>query len=129
MEINTFFLDTYALVEIAKGNKGYTKFFRGRNALNNLEVTTKLNLMELYYSLLRGYNEQIAEKHYSFYSRICINIPDKVIMEAMKFKLKYKREKLSYVDCIGYVLSINSGFKFVTGDQKFKDFPNVVFIK
>ena len=44
MEVKTYFFDTYAFFEIITGNKSYMKFINGINF-----VTTKLNLMELYY--------------------------------------------------------------------------------
>ncbi|MBS3066599.1 hypothetical protein J4205_02130 [Candidatus Pacearchaeota archaeon] len=45
-----YFADTYALIEIIKGDKNYQKF------LNKSLFTSIFNLYELYYSLLRDYN-------------------------------------------------------------------------
>ena len=59
----------------------------------------------------------------------CVSIPDRVIKEAMKLKLKFKDKKLSYVDCIGYVFALELGLKFLTGDNEFKDLVNVEFVK
>jgi len=118
-----FFLDSYALIEIIKGNSKYKKY------LKETTITTRLNLMELYYYLLRKKGERRAEYYYDYYLPTCITIPDNVIKDAMKFKLKYKNKKLSYVDCIGYILSLQLGIKFLTGDKEFKDFKNVEFVK
>ena len=46
MEIKTFFLDTYALYEIIEGNENYIEYTK-----NVAIVTTKINIMELFYVL------------------------------------------------------------------------------
>ena len=117
------FFDSYALMEIIKGNENYKKY------LKEIPITTKLNLMEVYYYLLREENEQKAEFYYNFYLSSCISIPDNVIKKAMKFKLKFKNRRLSYADCIGYVFALELGLKFLTGDKEFKDLINVEFVK
>ena len=117
------FFDSYALIEIIKGNENYKKY------LKETPITTKLNLIEVYYYLLREENEQKAEFYYNFYLPSCVSIPDRVIKEAMKLKLKFKDKKLSYVDCIGYVFALELGLKFLTGDNEFKDLVNVEFVK
>ncbi len=118
-----FLLDTYALVEIIKGNKNYTRYLDGRLA------TTRLNLMELYYSLLRDFDVSTANKFYGFFLQFVLEIEDDVIKEAMVFKLANRQEKLSYVDCVGYIMSLSHGIKFLTGDQKFNRKDNVEFAK
>ena len=45
-----YFMDTYALIEITKGNKNYEKF------IDMPLSTSVLNLYELYYILLRDFN-------------------------------------------------------------------------
>jgi hypothetical protein len=117
------FFDSFALIEIIKGNENYRRY------LEEIPITTKLNLMEVYYYLLREKDEQKAEFYYNFYLPSCVSVPEKVIKSAMKFKLKFKNKRLSYVDCIGYVFALELGLKFLTGDNEFKDFVNVEFIK
>jgi len=118
-----FFFDSFALIEIIKGNKNYKKY------LNEIPITTKLNLMELYYYLLKETNEEKANFYYNFYLPFCISISDNVIKNSMKFKLKFKNKNLSYVDCIGYILSLELGIKFLTGDKEFKGLKNVEYVK
>ena len=43
--------------------------------------------------------------------------------------MKFNRMYLSYVDCIGYMISRQLGIKFLTGDEQFKDFEGVEFVK
>ena len=45
------------------------------------------------------------------------------------FRLLNKKRKLSYVDCLGYILAGMNGAKFLTGDNQFKDLQNVEFVK
>ena len=47
----------------------------------------------------------------------------------MAFKLYNKKEKLSYVDCIGHCLAKEIGVRFLTGDQKFENKENVEYVK
>ena len=118
-----FFCDTYALIEIIGGNSKYKKF------LDAILITSKYNLMELYYAFLRDYDEEMAEKYFNFWSSFIIHIPNETIKNAMKFKLLNKKDNLSYTDCIGYIYSVQNDIKFLTGDMKFKNLDHVEFVK
>ena len=85
--------------------------------------------MELHYSILRLYGEEKAEKAFNFFNKFCIEFDDEIIKGANKFRLKNYRRDLSYIDCIGYVLAKKLNAKFLTGDEQFKDFENVEFVK
>lgn len=124
MEIESLFLDTYALYEIIAGNKAYKKYTSGV-AL----ITTKLNLMELYYGLLINHNKKIAEKSYQAFREYVIEIDDETIKKAMEFKLANKEKNLSYVDCVGYTIANQRNINFLTGDKEFKDMEGVEYVK
>lgn len=115
------FFDSFALIEIIKGNQNYKKY------LKEIVVTTRLNLMEVYYSLLKESNEEKAGFYYNFYLPACVSISDDTIKTAMK--LKSKNRRLSYIDCLGYVLAMEFGIRFLTGDKEFKDLENVEFVE
>lgn len=116
------FFDTYALVEIVKGNPRYRRYLDvGRVLL------TELNLIEFYYAILRDFDEIEAKKHYFFYQPFVEEITDEVVFEAMRFRLGHR--KLSYADCIGYVMAKREGVKFLTGDAAFKGLENVEFVR
>ena len=70
-----------------------------------------------------------ADKYLNLYSKFVIPITDSSIRKGMELKLKYKKENLSYVDCVGYALALELGIKFLTGDQKFENKDNVEFVK
>ncbi|MBU2639517.1 MAG: PIN domain-containing protein [Nanoarchaeota archaeon] len=125
----TYFFDTYALVEIEKGSKNYEPYKKAD------VITTKLNIMEFYFSLLTDLKEDIAEEGFEYYSEFCIGIPDDILKEAVQFKLEITKKlrkkdgRPSYVDCIGYVLSKKLGIKFLTGDKLFENLDNVEYVK
>ena len=116
-----YFLDTYALIEIIKGNKKYKKFL----SLNLF--TSLLHLYELYYVLLRDYNEMVAKKYFLQFRLISIPIKDEYIFVASKFKLAHVKQKLSYADCLGYAMAQKNNLKFLTGDKEFKKIQGVEF--
>ncbi|MBI2667954.1 PIN domain-containing protein [Candidatus Woesearchaeota archaeon] len=116
-----FFLDTYALVELIKGNENYKKY------VNNELFTSILNLYELFYYLLRSYDEDKAKLFYYQYVDILIPIRDEHVFEASKMKLKIK--DLSYTDALGYSIAQKEGIRFLTGDNEFKNLDNVEFVK
>lgn len=121
--IEIFFADTYALIELIGGNPNYKPY------LSHLLLTSQYNLIELYYHLLHDYGQEIADRYLALYSEFTVPISDAAIQQGMKFKLQYKKEKVSYVDCIGYALAQQLGVKFLTGDQKFRDKEKVEFVK
>ena len=121
--MNSYFLDTYALIEIVKGNKNYQRF------LDSELFTSIFNLYELYYALLRDYNKQTAKKFFEQFRNNVLEIRDEYIFEASKFKLQNRKQKLSYTDCLGYVITLTYNMKFLTGDKEFKDKKSVEFVK
>jgi len=120
--MSNYFLDTYALIEIIKGNKNYQKF------LESEIFTSIFNLYELYFSLLRDYNKQTAKKFFEQFMGKVLQIKDEYIFEASKFKLQNRKQKLSYADCLGYIIALLYNMKFLTGDKEFEDKENVEFV-
>jgi len=118
-----FLADTYALIELLGGNSNYKQY------LNSILITTKFNLIELYYHFIREYDKETADKYLRLYSQFVIPITYSCIRIGMEFKLEYRKEKLSYIDCIGYALASELGIKFLTGDSKFRNKDNVEFVK
>lgn len=123
MNIKTFFCDTYALIEIIKGNKNYGIY------TDFILITSELNLMELYYSMLKDYGKSLAEKYFSEWEKSAIIIPKLLIQKAMELRYEYNKEKLSYIDCMGYIYALENGIPFLTGDSKFKNKIGVEFVK
>ncbi|MBI3190395.1 PIN domain-containing protein [archaeon] len=124
MEIETLFFDTYAFFEIIKGNQNYRRFSK-----DIAIMTTKLNLMDLYYGILITKGEQDADKYYDKLTKFAVDIDNDIIKEAMKFRAKNKDRNLSYADCIGYIIALKNNIKFLTGDEQFKDLQDAEFVK
>ncbi|MBS3148789.1 PIN domain-containing protein [Candidatus Woesearchaeota archaeon] len=118
-----FFADTYALIEIFKGNENY------RLISNEHIITSTFHLAELYYYLLRSCDEALADKYFDECEENCIEISTTALKAAMKFKLINKKDRLSQADCIGYARACELGIPFLTGDSKFEGKPNVTFVK
>ena len=120
----SFFFDTYAMYELLHQNPNYRKYAQEISI-----ITTKLQLMELHYLLLRIYGKEEADIAFERFKEFCVEIEDETIKQATTFRhLNYTR-KLSYIDCIGYVLARKYNIPFLTGDEQFKEFEGVEFVK
>lgn len=118
-----FFCDTYALVELIKGNKAYAPYVYAEL------YTTLYNLYELYYNILDDFGEEIAKRYFYEFQSYTIEIIDTYIFQAASFKLKCKGKNISYVDALGYSIALQERMKFLTGDKEFKDMDSVEFVK
>lgn len=121
--VERFFFDSYALIEIIKGNSNYLNYKSAEI------VTTKLNLFEVCYFILRDFGEDKAIEYIRELWNLVIDFDGGITLIAAKLKLNKKKESLSIADCIGYILSKSLGIKFLTGDEKFKDKENVEYVK
>ncbi len=117
------FFDSYAFFEILKGNKNYKKY----GALGI--VTTKLNMFELYFGVLRETDVEEAEKVIQKYFTFVVDFDEDVIKEAAKLKILLNKRNVSMTDCIGYCLAKQLGIKFLTGDKQFEKMENVEYVK
>ncbi len=122
--METFFADSYALIDYVKGNKNYQKYFQEHKI-----ITTRLQLMELYYSTLLDANDEKANTYYDSFLDNCILYGDESIKRAMKFRYEQRKKKLSYVDSIGYQIALEQKIKFLTGDMQFGGMNNVQYVK
>lgn len=118
-----YFLDTYAIVEIIRGNPNYKKL------IDSEFFTSIFNLYELFYILLRDYGEETAGKYYYQFYEFVIDLKDEYIFHASKFKLENKKLSISYTDALGYIIAQENSMKFLTGDKEFKTMSNVEFVK
>lgn len=118
-----YFYDTYAIIEILEENGNYLDF------KEEVITTSVLNLFEVYYYLLRIYNERTADFWINNFNFNFLEIEPKIIVKSSKFKFDYKKENLSLVDCVGYILALKNNLKFLTGDEKFENKEKVEFVK
>ncbi len=118
-----FFCDTYAMVEIIKGNKSYLPY------LDQELHTNILNLYELFYNLLKEYDEMTAKEYFYEFSSFILPIKEDYIFIAASFKLKFHKKNISYADALGYVIAEKENMRFLTGDKEFENMDNVEFVK
>jgi PIN domain nuclease of toxin-antitoxin system len=117
------FLDSYAIIELLKGNPNYERFSEV------IPITSKINLIEVGYHLIQGFPKEKANKIFKSLKFKTIEIEEKQIMKIVSFRKKHSKKKLSYADCIGYVLAKENNLVFVTGDKEFKEIKNVEFVR
>lgn len=121
--MNLFF-DSYAIIETIKNNLNYEKY-------KEFDINTStINITEIYFFLLRIYGKKTADyliKKINF--RLVNIIKLDTALKSSYFRFINKKEKLSYIDCLGYILAQEMGMKFLTGDEKFKNKENVEFVK
>ena len=118
-----YFLDTYALIEIAEGNPKYQKY------LESDAVTLKDNLAELYYFLLKKYDEKVADFFLDKFSKLTDELSITIIAKAMVFRYKHAKKRFSYIDCLGYIYALEDKRIFLTGDRSFNSMQNVEIIR
>jgi predicted nucleic acid-binding protein len=119
-----YFLDTYAMIEIVRGNKAYEKY------LDSGFITTKYNLAELHYFLLSRYGIENADSYIKRFSVYAIDFDIETISRAMVFRRRMRKQaKISYIDCIGYMVALVNNSRFLTGDRSFLELENVEFVR
>lgn len=114
------FLDTYAMIEIIRGNPAYKKYVGGEFA------TLYTNLLELYHALLRDFDAAIAGRCLEVYQPHMVPLELDWIAPAAEMKL---RRKVSYGDALGYIAARSLGVPFLTGDDAFRGETGVEFVK
>jgi predicted nucleic acid-binding protein len=116
-----FFFDTYAFFEVIRGNPKYSQY------RDVIAITTVFNLAELNYGLKKETDEKTADEITQEYEPLLVEVTLDDVKKAMTLRRRHK--DLSIPDAIGYVVAMRYSSKFLTGDDDFKDFPNVEFVK
>jgi predicted nucleic acid-binding protein len=122
-----YYADTYALVEILKGNPAYERY-----AGEEL-VTSEFNLLELAYALTRDYGGEkaieILRMVRAFITIVQASDEDYVEASILRIELRRQGRNLSLIDALGYVLARRLGIPFLTGDREFKGLNGVEYVK
>jgi len=117
-----YFADTYALIEILRGNPEYRKY--------SDIVTGEGNLWELGYVLVRNFGE---EKARGILATVRSSVPvitpsvDDIVVAGRL--LLDNGHKFSLTDALGYAIALNRGLKYLTGDVVFMDLDNVEWVE
>lgn len=118
---DAYFFDTYAVLEVIKGSANYRPYF------NCGVILTKLNLFEVCHAFIRIGEREKALFYMKQYEQFVVDFDENDIL--MAAVLKSQNRNLSMTDCIGYIVSVKSKSKFLTGDKEFSNMPNVEFVK
>lgn len=119
-----FFYDSYAIIEYIKNNPHFVPYFE-----NHTGIITMFNLVEIYYLVLNEAGQEKADMALDLLYPLVAEPNRETIKEAMIFRLRHKKRKVSYADCIGYQMAKERKILFLTGDLQFKDLQNVMFVK
>lgn len=122
----SLFLDSYAIVEMARDNDRYD-FVEAEEI-----ATSTLNLLEAYYVLANAGQEALALRILKELSPVATDLPKDLIPEIARFRLAKKGAtggRFSYADAAGYVYALDRGHEFLTGAHEFEGLPSVRFVR
>jgi len=122
--IKQFYFDTYALIEISKGNPGYEPYKEGVKVM-----LSNLNLLEFSYFLIREGKGKDVKEIFNNFSKFNVDYDEEILIKSAEMKFKFLKERISFIDCIGYFIAKKNNVKFLTGDEKFRHKDNVEFVK
>ncbi len=122
-----YYADTYALVEILKGNPAYKRY------ADEELVTSEFNMLELAYALAKDYDEEKAVKILrvvrAFVTIVQPRDEDYTKASVLRLELRKQGKNLSLIDALGYVLAKRLGMAFLTGDREFRNLDRVEYVK
>ena len=118
-----FLFDTYAIIEIIKGNKNYERYLDSEFIINDFIIT------ELSYWIIKEHGVELLDRYVDKYKKFVKRIETETIKKAMEFRYRNKNKKLSTTDCVSYIQAKELGIKFLTGDKEFEKLDGVEFVK
>jgi predicted nucleic acid-binding protein len=122
----SFFADSYALIEMLKGNENYRSFHTGHL------VTTEFNICEVAFAVCRDYPDN-AQRVIALVRAMVIvqetTDTDYCSGAILKKEVSGKGKKLSTIDCVGYSVARRLDIPFLTGDREFSDMEHVKFVR
>lgn len=122
----SFFADSYAIIEILKGNERYLPYMAGHL------VTTEFNICEVAFAVCRDYPDktrQVMGRVRKMVTLVPTTDEDYCEGAAMRRKTTSAGKKLSTIDCVGYAVSRRQKIPFLTGDREFEDIEKVEFVR
>jgi len=120
------FADSYAFVALLEGNDRYVRIFRRKSV-----VTSSLNLLEVYATLLRRLNRAESRELTAGIIPMIVTVPPEVALDAGEFRqsMRSHRRDCSYIDAWGYAAAQHLGVPFLTGDPAFRHIEGVEFVR
>jgi len=122
MNEDSFVYDTYAIIEIIRGNENYKDY------LNKKIIINSFIFAEICYVLIRNKYPEL-DNYLERYKKYIVSINPGIIKKAMEFRYVHKNKKMSMVNCVSYFLAKELNIRFLTGDKEFENLENVEFVK
>lgn len=116
-----YFLDSTAMLEIARGNKNYEKF------LTEELHTSVLNLHELHSALLKETDKEKAEQIFAKLRPLALPFDDSLLFKASHLMID-SEIKMSNADSVGIALAQEKDIKFLTSNSNLKALSNTLFV-
>jgi PIN domain nuclease of toxin-antitoxin system len=124
--MSTFFADSYAIIEMLKGNRNYLSYQSERL------VMTEFNICEVGFAVCREYPAHAARILKAVRKMVVIQESrdeDYCAAAVTRMRATAEGKKLSTIDCVGYSVANRLNIPFLTGDREFADMDNVQFVR
>ena len=94
-------------------------------------VTTALNVLEVYATLLRRIEREEARSRAIPFLKLVADVPPEVALRAAEFRTEMRRlhRDCSYIDAWGYAAAEQARIPFLTGDPAFRGIENVQYVR
>lgn len=122
--------DTYALLAwFRDGDERYRQYFESQEE----KFITLLILMEFYFFLYHFSGKRKAEEYKDIlkhnFSLLRTSAKTAIMAATTRSKMFKRKKRMSYTDCVSYVLAVQNKHKVLTGDPHFRGLDHVVFIE
>jgi predicted nucleic acid-binding protein len=124
--MSSYFADSYALIEMLKGNENYRSFESERL------ITTEFNICEAGFAICRNYPTKASPVLKTVRKMVTLQATreeDYCSGAARRKEASGQGKKLSTIDCVGYSVANRLNIPFLTGDREFADMDNVQFVR
>lgn len=124
--MSTFFADSYALIEMLKGNENYLLF------QNERLISTEFNICEVGFAVCREYPADATRVLKTVRKMVTLRVTrdeDYCTGAALRKEASGQGKKLSTIDCVGYSVANRLNIPFLTGDREFADMDKVKFVR
>ena len=88
-----------------------------------------LNMLEFSYFLVKEGKGDEVKEIFDKFSKFNVDYDQEILIKSAEMKFKSLKERISFIDCIGYNIAKKNNVKFLTGDEKFRHKENVEFVK
>lgn len=123
----SFFADSYAVIEILKGNRHYLPYLGSGQLL-----TSEFNICEVAFAVCRDYPESssyVMKEIRKIITLVPTTDEDYCSGAFLKRSPVNRGKKLSTIDCVGYAVSRRLDIPFLTGDREFESLDHVEFVR